>query len=117
MTDDEIARQAREIAAFCIPSSWNELPLSPHARAILVGAAETRILAVLRTTASAAWVEGWKAGQEAMRERAAKVCEEDVHNQHPAKPAGVVMSRYPASKPHAYLIRALQPLPPKKDIG
>ena len=106
MTDDEFARQAREKAIEWIGS--NLVPMESLVQLLIDFG---------RTTASAAWVEGWKAGQEAMRERAAKVCEEDVHNQHPAKPAGVVMSRYPASKPHAYLIRALQPLPPKKEIG
>ena len=106
MTDDEIARQAREIAAFCIPSSWNELPLSPHARAILVGAAETRILAVLRTTASAAWVEGWNSAKEA----AAKLVELGYDD-------GVAAVKFSDGDLIASRIRALQPLPPKKEIG
>lgn len=111
MTDDEFARQAKELVeAQCCDAICSFMTEQS------CGCYETA-LRILRTTASAARAEGWRAGQEAMRERAAKVCEEDVHNQHPAKPAGVVMSRYPASKPHAYLIRALQPLPPKKEIG
>lgn len=65
------------------------------------------VAAALRSAYALGKSDGAKAGQEDMRERAARECCFPINRQHPLKPIGVAMSTSPASPVHADAIRNL----------